>query len=311
MGLGKLFYLLIYKPTHNLRYNLTHFGLKGWINLRRYENSMRVLAKKENPITISTDQSAIEISYLTGEKYWHQTLYGIKSLNKYLKGDFRVRIYSDGSLSDKLISILQRFCPQIQFINEEAVIDYLDEYLPASKYPSLRFLRDWHPFFRRLIDIHTSKAWGIHLDSDMLFFNTPLEIIDAHKKGTAIYMKELLQQSFYVDNIDTLNHKYGINCTPLVNGGLIAYNGKDVDYEDLEVKATTLLENYKHSGPARIEQTLTAYILNNQNATGLNADKYHIFYDKGIPCNTDQILRHYIFKAKLPYFKSEWKNIIR
>lgn len=305
--LGALVYKLLFKRTHYIRYSIGHFGFAGHFAFKRGEATMKKEAVREQPIRLSTDPKHILISYLTGQNYWYQTIYAIKSLHKQMGENFRVDIYSDGSLTDNIVSNLKKFCPDINIISERNVISYLDKYLPANKYPTLRFLRDWHPFFRRLTDIHSFRGWSLHLDSDMLFFGHPDELVDAFEKKQAIYMKEGLAGSYFVEDVNILKEKYEMTCIPLVNGGIIAFDGYLIDYDDLEFKARILMESYKYQGAAKIEQTLISYILSQQNAVGLDQNKYRIFYDLEIETTPEQVLRHYIFKAKLPFFTSEWK----
>jgi hypothetical protein len=181
---------------------------------------------------------------------------------------------------------------------------------PVDRYPTLRHIRQWHPFFRRMLDIHTQPGWSIHLDSDMLFFINPKQITDAFEKKTAIYMMEQLKHSYFADDCKILKDKYDIDCIQLVNGGIIAYNNDLVDYDDLEKKAAILINAYPNAGAAQIEQTLMSHILFKQNAVALDKDLYKINYDSTLSDNGNEVVKHYIFKAKLPYFKSEWKKVL-
>jgi hypothetical protein len=298
-------------PMQPITYNLKHFGLKGWYKYHTGKRLMKKYARREAPIILkNSDQQSITICYLTGKDYWYQTIYAIKSLYLQLQKGLRIKIYSDGTLNDKHKDALKRFFPDIEIISDEEVNTYLNTILPEDKFPTLRYLRTWHPFFRRLIDIHSVASWSIHMDSDMLFYNFPDELMEACRNTTAIYMKELLAESYFVDDPVVLKENYDIDCLSHVNGGIIAYDGNFVDYEDLEIKAKILVDNYISAGPARIEQTLMSYILYKQNAMPLlDSKKYTIAYDSNIPVSANHTLIHYIFKAKLPYFSSEWKKM--
>jgi hypothetical protein len=149
------------------------------------------------------------------------------------------------------------------------------------------------------------------MDSDMIFFDKPDQILETYQRKTAAYMKEQLASSYFVDSEDTLRDKYGINCIKSVNGGIIAYDNDKVNYADLEEKAKLLLLHYPQAGPAQVEQTLMSYVLYHQNAAALDEKLYSIFYDDKPDFSGPDIVRHYIFKAKLPYFTTEWKKVIR
>jgi hypothetical protein len=311
MGPGKLAYQLLFKPTLPLRYHLKHFGLAGWIKLIAGEKQMKTMAANETAISLSTNTDAITFSFLTGKNYWYQTIYAIKSLHFQIPGQFRVRVYSDGSLMDQHISALLKFAPGIMVVTTQSSNQYADKIFPRSEFPALRFLRDWHPFFKRMLDIHCTPGWSIHLDSDMLFFNKPEQIINAFTDQNAIYMQEAMDESYFVDKEAILKAKYGIDCMPRVNGGIIGYNNDSVDYRDLESKAQVMIDHYLNTGPAKIEQTLMSYLLFQQDAVALDKNEYAIFYDTPVARSSNPVVKHYIFKAKFPYFTSEWKTMCR
>jgi len=74
MTLGSIVYKLFFKPTLKIRYNLSHFGLIGWYRLHSGEKQMKKSAASLPPITL-IDNHLLEVSYLTGANYWHQTVY--------------------------------------------------------------------------------------------------------------------------------------------------------------------------------------------------------------------------------------------
>jgi hypothetical protein len=275
--------------------------------MQRGEQQMKKAALKLSPLNLSADK-VLGVSFLTGANYWHQTIFCAYTLAGHLDGRVGIKLYSDGTLTDEHIGFINKVLPGVEAISEKQVLKHLDTVLPQHKFPTLRHLRNWHPFFRRLIDIHTAPSWVIHLDSDMIFFDKPGQILEAYQNKTAVYMKEQLASSYFVDNEDVLRDKYGINCIKSVNGGIIAYDNDKIDYTDLEEKAKLLLQHYPQAGPAQVEQTLMSYVLFHQNATALDEKAYTIFYDDKPDLNSPQIVRHYIFKAKLPYFTTEWKK---
>ncbi|WPU98354.1 hypothetical protein SNE26_20220 [Mucilaginibacter sp. cycad4] len=309
MALGKVAYKYFFKPTFSVRYHIRHFGLTGWLRMQRGEEQMKKAASKLPPVNLPTDK-ILEVSFLTGAKYWHQTIFCAYTLSRCLDGRLGIKLYSDGTLTDEHIGFINKVLPGIKAISEKQVLKHLDSVLPQHQFPTLRHLRNWHPFFRRLIDIHTAPSWTIHLDSDMIFFGQPRQILEAYQHKTAVYMKEQLENSYFVDSEDVLRDKYDINCIKSVNGGIIAYDNDRIDYADLEEKAKLLLQHYPLAGPAQVEQTLMSYVLYRQTAMALDEKTYTIFYDDKPDPGSLQIVRHYIFKAKLPYFTTEWKKAV-
>jgi hypothetical protein len=311
MSLGKFVYRSFFKPTFWIRYQLYHFGIKNTYAYYFGEADMKKTALAMPSINLKPTTNALSINYLTGVHYWHQTIFGIQSLVDQYGTDITIGIYSDGTLSPEIAQIFKNYCPQINLVTEEQILDALNTIIPAEKYPTLHFLRGWHPFFKRMIDIHCANDWSIHLDSDMLFFKYPEQLVNYSRKKKAFYMVEQAGQSFFCDDQDVLLNDMDIPTLQGVNGGVIAYSGTVIDYDNLNFKAKQLLEKYFNKGPAALEQTLMSYILSTQNGMPLSGDEYKIYYDKKVDDLDNAALRHYIFKAKLPYYTTEWKKIAR
>ncbi|TSD65868.1 hypothetical protein FFF34_000265 [Inquilinus sp. KBS0705] len=310
MSIGKLVYKYIFEPTAGIRYKFHHYGLKGWLDYELGVTAMKKAAIQLPAITLKPSVDCLTINYLTGQQYWYQTIFGIQSLINQYGTDLAINIYSDGSLQAEHYEALKNYCPQIVFVAEEEIIESLNAIIPANKYPKLNFLRNWSPFYKRMIDIHCKPQWGIHLDSDMLFLKYPTDLVELSKQKKAFYMEEYAGQSFFSDEPDSLLKNLNIPVIQSVNGGIIAYNGNTIDYDDLEYRTTQLLDTYFDKGPGPMEQTLMSYILATQNGIALNKNDYKIYYDNSINQQDDATLRHYIFKAKLPYFSDEWKKVI-
>lgn len=311
MQLGKFVYDHVFKPTAGIRYKYDHFGLRGWYNYNKGENEMRNKASYLSPVKLITDENVLKLNYLTGKNYWHQTIFCIQSLVRHFGNNLLVNIYSDGTLTQAHNQIFKAYCPQLNLINEEEILENLNTILPVNKYPTLNFLRNWHPFYKRLIDIHCKLEWNIHLDSDMIFFKKPESLIELSNNKLAFYMQEQQGQSFFSDSPELLLKTLQIPTLASVNGGIIAFDGNKIDFDDFEYKSKVLLERYFNKGPGPMEQTLMSYILHTQSGIPLNNKDYKIYYDCKINHFDEATLRHYIFKAKLPYFTEEWKSIIR
>lgn len=309
LSLGKLAFKYFYKPTSPFRYKFYNFGFKGWLDYSLGEYQMQKNALSLPSIMLnSSKKNVFEINFLTGEKYWHQTLFCIQSLTNQCGNDLAIKIYSDGTINKRIINLFKGYCPQIIMVSDEEILDSLNTIIPAEKFPTLHYLRRWHPYFRRIIDIHCCKKWKLHLDSDMLFYKFPIDLVEFARTETAVFLEEQMGSSYFVDNQNFLMSKYGIPTLENVNGGVIGYDGNLVDYDELECKAKILIDNYFLQGPAKIEQTLMSYILYKQSGVALDKHEYKIHYSSTI-AKESNTLRHYIYKAKQPYFSEEWKRI--
>jgi len=252
----------------------------------------------------------LEVSYLTGKRYWHQTAFCAYSLAKILQGKIKINIYSDGSLSKYQSNVLSKGLPGIEIIKMHEILHQLEKRLPQNSFPTLRFLRENNPFFRKLIDMRLNDRYIVQLDSDMLFFNTPSELLNSYQTGGNYFMQDTLQNSYYVLDEKIIEEHLKVNIKEKINSGILAYNSKDIDWVYVEECCKFLLDRIEVISPPMFEQTLNAIIISKLNGKPLD-DSYHILYDsdKEIKQESD-VVRHYIFKAKKQYFINEWKKII-
>lgn len=309
MILGKIVYKYIFKPTLPFRYNIAHFGIIGWFEMWIGQKQMIKKSKELNTIYFDKINIDLECCYLTGANYWYQTIFCVYSLAKNTQNKIKVNIYTDGTLTKLQKNFILKVFPDVNFIDEETVLKKLAIVLPQEVYPTLWKLRNSNAFFRRIFDIHTTQKWSLHLDSDMLFFKTPQELINSYKNKSSVYMVDKLEQSYFITDKKTLKEKYNVNVMQKLNGGIIAYDSYNVNYLYLENISKKFINDFGIQNSAQIEQTLMSSILYSKNPEALDTNQYSIFYDNNIEKN-NQILNHYIFKAKYLYFTKEWKRIL-
>jgi hypothetical protein len=252
----------------------------------------------------------LEVSYLTGAKYWHQTIFCAYSLAKILNGRIKVNIYSDGTLSDMQGQYIKRALPNTQLITSEEISKLINERLPEKVFPLLRSLREQNPFLRKLIDMRINKRYIIQLDSDMLFFNRPDELIEAYRTDNNYFMQDTIPASSYVLPEDIISKKLNIPIHEKINSGILAYDSGKIDWHFVEQTCAYLVQTVQSVHLPTLEQTMNAIIISQLNGAPLKPT-YHILYDSDVrEIHPSDIVRHYIFKAKLPYFTSEWKKIL-
>lgn len=116
--------------------------------------------------------------------------------------------------------------------------------------------------------------------------------------------------SFYVLPEDELSGDLNIQIREKINSGILAYNSTDIDWHFVERTCKYLLAKVQDVQPPVFEQTINAIIISQLKGEPLPLD-YRIFYANvnDDTLSTD-IVRHYIFKAKLEYFSFEWKKIL-
>jgi hypothetical protein len=309
MTLGSLVYKVFFRPTLKIRYYIGHFGLMGWYKLHNGELQMKKAATSLPPVALLLNYD-LEVSYLTGVKYWHQTIFCAYSLARALKGRVRINIYSDGTLTPALTGFISKALPAVNIINAEDLSRQINEVLPEKDFPTLRALREKNPFFRKLVDMRINDRYIVQLDSDMLFFNEPEELIKAYKDNENYFMQDTIPASYYVLPEDMISKDLGIPMCEKINSGILAYNSSKIDWHFVEHICAYLLQNAAGVHPPMFEQTLNAIIISWLGGKPLKPAYRILYADRGEETQPSDIVRHYIFKAKLPYFTTEWKKVI-
>jgi hypothetical protein len=97
----------------------------------------------------------------------------------------KLTIHNDGTLTAKDIARFKRHFPSARIVD---VRDYLRVHgAKLDAYPDLKTFREIYPKFqsKKLLDVfHESQGdMVLYLDSDMLWFKNPVEIIDAIKRN--------------------------------------------------------------------------------------------------------------------------------
>jgi hypothetical protein len=308
--IGKLIYKYFFAPTLPIRYYLTHFGVGGWLRLVNGERSMKIAAQKLKPIVLSDDYQ-LECNYLTGEKYWYQTIFCAYSLAKVMQGRVKINIYSDGTtMPPSVISLFNKVLKGIRVISPNDVENDFNLKLPADRYPSVRYLRGFHPMFRKLIDTRLNDRYIVQLDSDMLFFNFPVTLVEAYLTGDSYFMEDKADKSFYVVPEKQIEEQFGLTMKPNINAGILAFDSARIDWDFVECVCKYFLENLPVIYGPLLEQTINAIIVSRLDAKPLN-QYYNILYDnKNNAVSADDVVRHYIFKAREFYQSSEWQKVL-
>jgi len=248
------------------------------------------------------------VFFLTGQKYFHQTLYCIRSLSLVTGKRLRITIVDDGSFDSGLISRVNRQLPGAAVITREAIDQQLNELLPAEIFPHLRSRREVYPHLRKLTDVHTISSvsdWKLVLDSDMLFWREPLEIINwLENADRPVYMTDCAECYGYSrESMEALTG-YGV---PLkLNVGVIGLNSASIDWEQVDYWIGKLEQTQGTS--YFLEQALTAMLIGTKPSLVLPARTYQVNPAAGEP-DKECILRHYVDLSKKDYFNRAWRKL--
>ena len=171
----------------------------------------------------------IEIQCLSCERDHLDLLWCVKTFGHYAGRPFSLLVHDDGSLSPQAIGRLREHLPGLRIVSrpeaDERVADAL------ADRPHARTFRDRLPLARRTIDfpLFARRPRYLILDSDVLFFARPTEMLDGLDRGRPFFMSDY--QDGYVHPREEIASRYGVEIVPAFNTGICCFS---VDMADLD-----------------------------------------------------------------------------
>ncbi len=308
LGLGKLKLYGWHRPVGLIRQSIAEGGpIEQW----RTEQGRRAMveaARNLPPLTPPAEDFGARVHFLSGHKFWYQTVFCFVSLQ--IHSSFRITpvIFDDGTLDAGVRSLISRVIPWAQYVGLEEIESRLDTYLPSDRFPILRARRLVYPHLRKLTDLHAGQSdWALVLDSDMLFFQRPGELLEWFRKPSALYMQDI--GNAYGYSIGLMNELAGQTILNKVNVGLYALDRSRIEWNRIESACSTQIEREKPNYLQ--EQALTAIALTWQNGRALDALNYRLLPDVDEGSQPTAILHHYVAHTKRSYFTSGWRRLHR
>lgn len=269
------------------RYLRTRSAVQAWWTERcRLKCRSLILQTAPGHVDPKAD---IEIHSLTCERDYPDLLWCLKTFFHYSGRRCDVVLHDDGSLSPEAYGHLQRHLPGATIISKARADERMHDVM--APYPTSRAFRDRLPLARRLFDVpvFATRKQFVILDSDVLFFGRPDEILKSLDRGRLCFMSDY--QDGYVYPRSVIAARYGVDIVPAFNTGVCAL-AKDVfDSEFIEHYCQGL-------GPAGLErhpwaeQTLFGLLLSRhkERADRLSA-RYRI---SRTPLDSDTISHHFV-----------------
>lgn len=281
------------------------FGIYNYFKMIIGKSSMQTRALKLPKIYSQAD--GLPLHFLTGKKYLYQTLYCIQSLVKVSSEKFKFILIDDGTFDERLINQISEQLPDAEIITQQIINKNLASLLPLDQFPMLHQKRKEYPHIKKLTDVHTiSSGWKVVLDSDMLFWNSPDQLLEWLKSpNTNIYMIDCEQAYGY--STELMRDLCGNEIPDLVNVGIIGLQSSSIDWPKIENWCKTMEEREGKS--YFLEQAITAMIVSGSIATVLQSQNYVVNPSAQQVEDESGILHHYVHLSKADYFRSGWRKI--
>lgn len=283
----------------------------GYFNYRKMMKGRELMKKESDYLSpVQSHPEGLIIYFLTGNKYLYQTLFCIQSLVRVSAVKFKFILVDDGSFDKKLIERIHLQLPGAEIITKEIIEKNLHKYLPSNKYPFLHQKRKVYPHIKKLTDVHTipGNTWKLALDSDMLFWCYPEEIIEwLHKPNKPLHMVDCEESYGY--SYDLMEVLSGYKIRTLINVGAIGLNSDKINWDKIE-RWSKILEEREGSS-YYLEQALSAMIISSADSIALNSKEYIVNPNKRSINSKLGTLHHYVDLSKDGYFRTAWQNQIQ
>ncbi|HWA85409.1 MAG TPA: hypothetical protein VG710_04240 [Opitutus sp.] len=311
-GVGRLAYRCLYRPRQ--QFDLARaYGWRLWWRAIRGASAMR-RAARALPAPAPREVALVPpICFLTGPQFVPTTLFCAHSFARAAGVEAKFEFLSDGGLDAETSAALLRVFPRAA-VHETAELDQrVADALPPGKFPSLHALRKEFVLLRKLTDAMTDRrGYRLFLDSDMLFWGKPRELLARAAKAEPLYLADVGDDHYTMPPAD-ITRMLGVPVADRVNSGLVGLDAGAIDW-DLMERACALL----HAAPGDqrlLEQTLWAIALGAQGARPLDSDAYRLVIDPSqwrAACThmPPPVLLHYAWHARLPYSAAEWRRYL-
>ncbi|MEQ1861617.1 MAG: hypothetical protein ABMA13_16985 [Chthoniobacteraceae bacterium] len=252
------------------------------------------------------EPATVPVHILTGEKDWRLAAWALASFFHYTEIAWPVVIHDDGTLPEEGREMLGTLFNSCRIIpREESDADVGRVLRP---FPFCFDFRNTHPLALKVFDM-AHYAQGdrfIVLDSDMLFFRRPQEIIDWAQSAPAkdCWFIEDAQENALI-TAGEVREELDVKMWSRVNSGLglVHRPAMDFDFCDRALALTSILRGQVW----RLEQTLLALCASRNARGGLLPKTYEVSLRRH--ATKDTVARHYVGAVRDRFYAEGLKRL--
>ena len=233
----------------------------------------------------------LEVHMLVGDRTWRMALWAAKSFQWATGFCWDFVFQDDGSLSQGQILEMERMFPAGVVMGRAEADAEMDRMLAG--HPACLNARKRHFMFLKMFDpfFHSNRDRYLLLDSDVLFFQKPLEILDWSEVGTPSFLFDPDVKDSYSIPASDLEAFFGIRMMRRANAGLALIPRAGVNLDVVEDYLVRFEQQSVHD--LWLEQT--AYVLlasKWDGSAGLLPETYEISFDPRR--HEGCVARHYV-----------------
>jgi hypothetical protein len=242
------------------------------------------------------DRSPIEVHLLC---YWRDYLcaiWALKSFYHFADVRYPLAIHIQGYSTSAMLGRLRDHFPGARLITQDQADADVEPWFIRHKLDRLRTLRKANPFLLKLCDfpLMCRTAAMMILDSDILFFNHPAELLASPIIGSPfLFMRDC--GDGYTLSRAAARETLGIELAPRINSGLAILETARIDL----ARCDSLLgyPAIADGEPSRLEQTLYALLASESGQLTQLSDRYSCRLETGL--GFDRVVaRHYAGESR-------------
>ncbi|MFB9844071.1 glycosyl transferase [Mucilaginibacter ginsenosidivorans] len=301
---GKLAYHLFYKPRSWTREVRKFGGVFNVLRIKRGRAAMKKAAAqiKRSPVPAE----AFGVYFLTGKKFWPLTAFCAGSLLRHAGSGIRPVFVDDGTLDERLMTRIYLQFPGCLVKKASDIEPEMARALPPSQFPLIHEKRKTYPHIRKLTDIHAgSSGWKLVLDSDMLFFKKPAEIL--HWIGDPqhpLFLRD--PENSYHYSAGLMEALAGHPVPTHLNVGMVGLKSDAIDWIKVERWIGAL--EHAEGKSYLLEQAMSAMLAAGETVTVADSSEYVVMPGKEEAERPTATLHHYVAGSKEWYYKTSWKR---
>jgi len=306
-GLGRALYYSWHWPRAKIAESIREGGPIGQTRTALGRRAMAAAARDLPPLPPpKPGDSRVCVHVLTGRQLWYQTAFMLHSLARF--EPVSVVVHDDGTLRGAPRAALQRLAPFARFVTAAEAEAHLDRVLPRDRYPTLRSRRAELVLFRKLLDVHAGETgWRLFLDSDMLFFRRPEQLL-AWLAAPAQSLHLIDAERAYGYELSLLAELAGQAVPDLVNTGVLGLRSDTIDWDRMEHWCHTLIA--RAGTHYYQEQALIALHLATRPHLALPREDYLVLPEPPEASECRAVLHHYVAGSKRWYFRHNWRRLL-
>lgn len=247
----------------------------------------------------------VSVHVLTGEKDWRLAAWMLASWFHFSEKGWPIVIHDDGTLTEEGRASLQAMFLDARIIMRAEADQAMD--LKLKAFPFCEEYRKAHPLALKIFDMPHFAAGDkfIVLDSDLLFFGFPREIIEwADGDAKECWFNEDVGEASLITGGEA-RAELGVKMWSRVNSGLCLLwkAALDLDFCDRALATTSMSSGHIW----RVEQTLFALCASRHGKGGLLPKRYEVSLGKSAA--RDVISRHYVGAVRDRFYGEGLKRL--